>query len=442
MEHKVFAYNTLDDVRQEAERTGAYIPLSEDLSGIGAPLVIGGRTLRNRIVINPMEGCDGTMDGAPDELTIRRYKRFASSSAGLVWFEAVAITPESRGSPRQLMLTGGNLDAFKRLLDDFKEESIRQCGYAPPVILQATHSGRYSKPVALPAPMIAYNIPPYEKDNPLSAERIVSDSYLQSLPEKYAETARLSRMAGFDGVDVKACHRYLLNELLCAKTRVDSLYGGELINRARLYLDAVKAVRTELSPDMVLTTRLNVYDGPQAPYCFGAADNGDVDLTEPLIIVKMLGELGVSLINITIGNPYFCPHVNRPFDIGAYTPPEHPFEGLGRLYKCAGAVKDAFPGLAVVASGLSYLRQFSPYAAAGLLASGAADLVGFGRVAFAYPDFATDILQKGSLDKSRCCVSCSKCSGLMRAGSMAGCVVRDEVYARIYKRDVVDAAKN
>ena len=438
MEHKVFAYKTLDDVRQETEKTGAYIPLSEDLSVIAAPLTVGALTLQNRFVINPMEGCDGTTGGAPDELTFRRYKRFAAGHAGLIWFEAVAITQEGRANPRQLMLTAANLDEYKRLLDDIREEAVSQCGFAPPVILQATHSGRYSRPGSVPGPMIAYNCPPYEKDKPIGAEHIVSNAYLDSLPEKYAETARLSREAGFDGVDVKACHRYLLNELFSAGTRPDSRYGGTLENRIRLYVDAIRAVCPELSPNMLLSTRLNVYDGPHDPYCFGASSGGAVDLTESLVLVKMLAGLGVSLINVTIGNPYVCPHVNRPFDAGPYTPPEHPLEGLGRMYSCVSAVKGACPGQAVVASGLSYLRQFSPYAAAGLLASGSADLVGFGREAFAYPDFAADILKKGSLDKNRCCISCSKCSALMRAGSTAGCVIRDEVYTQIYKRDVTD----
>ena len=440
MEHKVFAYQTLDSVREEAKRLDAFIPLCEDLSALSASLTVEGMTVPNRLMVQPMEGCDGTLDGTPDELTVRRYRRFASGGAGLIWFEAVAVTPESRASPKQLILTKDNLDAYKRLLDDMRETSRKTCGFVPPVIIQATHSGRYSKPVSTPAPLIAYNNPHYEKAGPLDADRIVTDEYLDTLPERYAQNARLSREAGFDGVDVKACHRYLLNELLSARTRENSRYGGSFENRIRLFLDAVKAVQSEVSGGMFVTTRVNMYDGVEYPYGFGADEKGGLapDLTESLELVKRLKECGIKLINITIGNPYVNPHVNRPFDKGFYIPPEHPLEGLGRMYTCVKAVKDAYPDLTVVASGLSYLRQFSPYAAAGLLDCGAADLIGYGREAFAYPEFARDILQDGSLNKDKCCISCGKCSELMRAGSTAGCVIRDKTYADIYKRDVSD----
>ncbi|MCL2351820.1 MAG: flavin oxidoreductase/NADH oxidase [Firmicutes bacterium] len=417
---------------------GAFIPVSEDLSVLARPFAAGGRTFRNRLAIQPMEGCDGTENGAPGELTVRRYARFAAGGAGLIWFEAVAVIPEGRANPRQLMLTAENLDEYKRLVDGIRGTSLRENGFEPLVIMQATHSGRYSKPNGAAEPIIACNNPFYEKDRPIDAGRIVSDEYLDALPERYAESARLAGAAGFDGVDVKACHRYLINELLSARTRENSRYGGDFGNRSRLYINAVEAVRAAVPGDMTVTSRLNLYDGVEFPYGFGvSAESGLApELSEPLALVKKLSEAGLWLIDLTVGNPYVNPHVNRPFDSGPYDPPEHPFEGLGRMYSCVKAVKDANPGMVCVASGLSYTRQFSPYVAAGLIESGAADLAGYGREAFAYPDFARDILQKGAMDKNRCCISCGKCSRLMRAGSTAGCAVRDGVYTEIYRRDV------
>ena len=60
-------------------------------------------------------------------------------------------------------------------------------------------------------------------------------------------------------------------------------------------------------------------------------------------------------------------------------------------------------------------------------------LAGFGRMAFAYPSFAKDMLSGKGLDPKQCCVACGKCSQLMRLGSMAGCVVRDSVYTALYR---------
>ena len=112
MEYRKFSYSTLSELREEAAKNGAELPLAENLSPLAQPIHIGEHTLPNRLAIQPMEGCDGTLDGAPGELTLRRYHRFAESGASLIWEEATAILHEGRANPRQLMLTEQNLDAF------------------------------------------------------------------------------------------------------------------------------------------------------------------------------------------------------------------------------------------------------------------------------------------------------------------------------------------
>ena len=107
-------------------------------------------------------------------------------------------------------------------------------------ILQLTHSGRQSI-----TPMIAYRHPIYEEKRPISDDHIVTDEYLDTLPEVYAASARLAMAAGFDGVDVKSCHGYLFQELLSAFSRAGR-YGGSFENRTRLYLDCIAAVKAVL----------------------------------------------------------------------------------------------------------------------------------------------------------------------------------------------------
>ncbi|MBZ0100502.1 MAG: hypothetical protein K8F30_15590, partial [Taibaiella sp.] len=144
---------------------------------------------------------------------------------------------------------------------------------------------------------------------------------------------------------------------------------------------------------------------------------------------------GVKIINLTMGTPYYNPHVNRPYDKGGYIPPEHPLFGVARLTSGTGKIQKAVPGIAVIGTGYSWLRQFSPYLAAGTLEKGLATLIGYGREGFAYPGFAKDILNGGSLKKDKCCIACSKCTEIMRAGGTSGCVVRDaKVYAPIYRQ--------
>lgn len=440
MEHKRFHYKSLDELKQELDLVGVRLPLSEDLSALQREVKIGSKTAANSIAIQPMEGCDGTADGCPAELTLRRYDRFARSGAGLIWAEAVAITPEGRANPRQLWLTRDNLDEYKKFVAGIKETCMRENGFEPVVIMQATHSGRYSKPEGVPAPLIAYNNPIFEGDKPIAAERILSDDYLYGLIDKFGASASLAEQAGFDGVDIKCCHRYLNSELLSAYTRKGD-FGGSLENRTRLLRSGVAAAQAATGSDFIVTSRLNVYDGFAYPYGWGVreGEGTEVDLTEPLELVRVLHqEMGMKLLDVTIGNPYFNPHVNRPYDGGPYVPSEHPLEGVARMAHCVAEIQRANPELKVISSGLSYLRQFSANLAAGELENGVCSIAGFGREAFAYPDFPQDIFKKGAMEPNKCCIACGKCTELMRAGSTAGCVIRDEVYLPIYRRDVQD----
>jgi len=409
--------------------TGADFPLSEDTSVLNAPYDFTSCSAPNRVLFQPMEGSDSEDDGSPGEMTYHRYGRYAAGGPGVLWFEAVSIAHEARGSRNQLYMTEKNLDGFKRLVDFAKTTCMRENGFEPLLIIQSAHSGRYSKPEGVPAPLIACNNPLFEGDNPLPADRIMTDDEIGALPELFGRAARLSAEAGFDGIEIKACHRYLFNEILCAYTR-EGIYGGSFENRIRILIEAYDAAAPS---GLLLTTRLNVYDGFPWPYGFGVNPDGGLepDLSEPLMLIgELRKKYGLKLINITAGNPYMNPHVTRPFDKGNYVPEEHPFEGVARITGFAKTVQEAFPDIAVVSSGLSYLRGFADRLAAGMVGSGAAAFAGFGRMALAYPDFPKELFAQGSLDAKKVCMACGQCSKLLRAGRPAGCVVRDrEAYA-------------
>lgn len=435
MEHIRFHYENLRQIQEEAKKAGICLPLSEKTEVLFRP-VEGPAQLENRFAIQPMEGCDAGEDGGPGELTRRRYERFARSGAGLIWGEAVAMEAEARAKPRQLQITEKNLDGFKALVCSIKETAYRTHGFEPVVILQAAHSGRYANPNGGPDPIIAYQNPLFEKDKPIDPSRIVSDGELERLEETYGRTAKLAQEAGFDGVDIKACHRYLCSELLSAYTRPGK-YGGSFENRTRLLRNGILSAQASVHGNFIVTSRLNVYDGFPYPYGFGVAPDGGVtpNLTEPLRLVEMLHkDLGVKMINITIGNPYVNPHVNRPYDRGNYVPGEHPFEGLSRMMYCVGKIQKNNPDLLVVGSAFSYLRQFSVHMAAGAVEQGICQVAGFGRQAFAYPEFIEDLKKNGRLDGKKCCVSCGECAKLLRAGECAGCVVRDSTVYKPVRR--------
>ncbi len=424
-------------VKQTIDELRLNIPYSDNLDILKKSISVSGKKIPNRLAIQPMEGCDGTADGNFSELTLRRYDRFAKSGAGLIWMEACAIVPEGRANPRQLQITECNVESYKRVVSRIRETAMKENGISPLIILQITHSGRYSKPNGTPEPLIAYNKPIFEKNSPIDSSRIVSDDYLKSLEEKYALAANLAEKAGFDGVDIKCCHGYLVNELMGAHLR-PGLYGGSFENRTRLFYNAIKAAKAATKSNFIVTSRMNVYDGFPYPYGFGVSEESvdRPDLTEPKKVFSVLrDEFNTGIVDITIGNPYVNSHVNRPFNVGAYPSPENPLCGVERMFYCVGEMQKAYPDMCVVGSGFSYLGAEGAQIAAGAIEEGICTIAGFGRQSFAYPDFPKDILLNGRMSPEKCCIACSKCTELMRANTVSGCVIRDkETYMPYYKK--------
>ena len=385
-----------------------------------------GKTIYNRAVFQPMEGCDCLEDGSPSELTIEKYMKAARSGVGMIWFEACAVCPEGRTNKGQMRLTEENLPAFKNLLCAMRRTAMDECGIDPYIILQLTHSGRQSI-----VPMIAYRNSVYEEKRPVTDENIVTDEYLDTLPEKYVASAKLAVEAGFDGVDVKSCHGYLFQELLSAFDR-EGRYGGSFENRTRLYLDCIKAVRKVIPDGILLTTRLSVSDMVKKPCGFGTTEMGELDLTEPDMLIEQLVKEGIQILNVTVGNPYYNPHVNRPYRKGGYVAPEAPNVGLSRFEYIEKHIKEKFPSLTVVGSGLSYYREDLIERSEKQLSDGICDMVGYGRMWLAYPMFYKEHLN-GRFDAKKCCLACSKCTELMRAKKVSGCAVFNEYYRNLYK---------
>ncbi|MBO6053350.1 MAG: flavin oxidoreductase/NADH oxidase [Clostridia bacterium] len=423
-----FTYRTEEDFFAAEERDGVALPYSRDLSPLAARKTIGDSdvTLRNSLTIHPMEGFDSTPDGAPGDLTVRRIRRMASGGAGLCWIEATAVVEEGRTNTGQLWIHEGNLDAFKALA----EEAHRLSDGAP-VILQLTHSGRFSKPDNTPRPVITYHNPVMNEKMPISPDwPVISDEELDALPEKFGAAAKMAKDAGFDGADIKCCHKYLFSELLSAYSR-PGRYGGSFENRTRLFLDAIRAAAVHRDRRFVLASRFGPVEMIPHPWGFGMARDGSLtpDWEEPDRLYRLMYECGIRLVDMTLGSPYYNPHINRPYDNGGYEPPEPRLTGVARLIDAAAHMKKTVPGITLIGTGYSYLRTFAPYVAAGAVGEGMADAAGFGRMAFAYPDLARDILEKGALDPAKVCLTCSQCTAMMRRMHATGCPIRDrEVY--------------
>ena len=401
---------------------------------IRQPLAVGDRTVGNRWCIHPMEGCDGESDGTPGELTLRRYRRFGDGGAKLIWGEACAVVESGRANPRQIWLYESNLATYAKMVDDTRAAHRAANGDDSDLLfgLQLTHSGRY----CYRGPVIACNDPLLYGRYMVSPDTpLIADDELKRLVDSYVASAKLAKAAGFDFVDVKQCHRYLLNELLGAKNRPGP-YGGSYENRTRFAREIFSAIKAAV-PGLLLGTRLNVFDS--IPYRKGPDDEGvpeswtaplangwgmnetdpfTPDLTEPLRWVADMRALGVAVVNVTMGNPYAQPHFGRPFEYpppDGYESPEHPLIGVDRHFTATATIQAANPGYPIVGTGYSYLQEFLPQAGAANLRDGRVTLVGVGRATLAQPDWVRQLRDHGRLDRKRVCRTFSYCTALMRA---------------------------
>ena len=447
MAHEKFHYKSYDELQNQIAELKLHLPFAKNTKILKSPLYVRNVTLPNRLGIAPMEGADSLPDGSPSDYTVRRYVTEAIGGSAVIWFEAISIAEEGRSSGTQLLLTEANLENYKRLTEQIKEAGRKVNGYAPYLIMQANHSGRYSNPGNKPAPMIAYRHPELEQYRAADDSCIVTDDYLKGLEEKFGKAANLAHKAGFDAIDIKACHGYLLAELFSAYTR-EGMYGGSYDNRTRLLKNGIRAAQVYENEDFMVTSRIGIYDGYPYPLGFGVREDGGLapDLEEPVkLVTELHKEYGIDLVDLTMGNPYATTHVTRPFDIGKYIPDEHPLTGIARMIHGIGKVKQAVPDMIIYGSAPTYLRQYSDLFTAGAVEAGLCDGMLFGRMAFADPDFANEIIKNGRIDPKRVCVTCGKCGDLIRAHQPTGCVVRDpKTYLPFYKvfvetRDELDS---
>ncbi len=442
MPHHRFRFGDRAALERKIAALKLDLPLAEDISTLFSPAVVAGRTLASRFAIHPLEGADAEAPGGPSDLTFRRYRRLAGSGCGLVWFEATAVTAAGRSNPRQLLITGTSADGFKRLVEETRLAAQKKSGpgHTLLLVLQLTHSGRFSRPDGRPRPVIAQHNPALEAGTGLPADYpLITDGELDNLEEVFVSAAGLAREAGFDGVDVKACHGYLVSELLACFARPDSKYGGPFENRARFLVETSHRI-TESVKGIFVTCRMSAYDSLPRPYGFGASAEkpDEEDLAEPKALIERLAESGVPFLSVSCGIPKYQPHYGRPYDtplLGAALPEEHPLVGVERLLRLTGDLQRTFPALPLVGAGYSWLRHFFPNAAAAMVQTGKVALVGLGRLALAYPDWLDDLAENGVLDPGKVCTACSRCSQLLRDGGPVGCPVRDTaIYGPEYRR--------
>jgi NADPH2 dehydrogenase len=458
---RVASLKTAEAFRRHLHACGAALEFDEALdsaetSPLARPFELDGVRVGNRFCILPMEGWDGTADGAPSDLTRRRWERFGISGAKLIWGgEAVAVQHDGRANPNQLVMTPRTQPAIAGLREALVAAHRERFGANADgdlvVGLQLTHSGRYARPTvtSTPEPLIAYAHPHLDRRFPAGV-RMLTDEDLDRLVERFVDAARLAWGAGFAFVDVKHCHGYLGHELLSARQRAGR-YGGSLENRTRFLRSIVDGIRATV-PGLRLAVRLSAFDmvpfrksesGVGVPEesatphgsAFGFLDSGaenlDAALADARALLSLFDGMGVRWVCITAGSPYYNPHMQRPAlfpPSDGYLPPEDPLVGVARQIAATASLKKDFPSLAIVGSAYSYLQEWLPHVAQYNVRHGLTDFVGLGRMVLSYPDLPVDVLAGRPLQRKQICRTFSDCTTGPRLGLVSGCYPLDPFY--------------
>jgi 2,4-dienoyl-CoA reductase-like NADH-dependent reductase (Old Yellow Enzyme family) len=464
---RIATLKTAAAFRQHLDRSGIPLAFDDQLaapeaSPFARPIEVDGSRVGNRFCILPMEGWDGTSDGAPSELTRRRWRNFGISGAKLIWGgEAVAVRHDGRANPNQLVLNARTQPAIAAMREELTAAHRARFGAAADgdllIGLQLTHSGRYARPEAYdrPAPLAATQHPVLDPRFP-NGVPVIADAELSTLEDDFVAAARLAREAGFAFVDIKACHGYLGHELLAARGR-PGRYGGSLENRTRFMRTVIERIRAEV-PGLHVAVRLSVFD--MTPYRkrpdgigepepvgghlgsvegavlpgFGVLADDDrlgEALDDSRFVLRMLEGLGVRWICATAGSPYYNPHIQRPAmfpPLDGYEPPEDPLRGVARQIQATALLKRDFPALTFVGSAYSYLQEWLPHVGQRSLRDGLCDLVGLGRIVLSYPELPADVLAGAPLRRNAFCRTFSDCTTGPRLGLVSGCFPLDPFY--------------
>ncbi|MCA0228910.1 MAG: NADH:flavin oxidoreductase [Bacteroidetes bacterium] len=457
---RVAQLKTAADLRKHLETSQVDLAFDETLlppseSPFGKKIALkSGKTIGNSLCILPMEGWDGTLDGKPSEFTKNRWVKFAVSGAKLLFgCEAVAVCHEGKANPNQLVMNEANFEEFVQLRQLILDKHREKFGTTDDLVigLQLTHSGRFCKPNSHKKfeSKILYSHPFLNKKFGMEADHpVLTDDEVDEIIDMYVKAAVLAQKAGYDFVDIKHCHGYLGHEFLSAIDR-DGKYGGSFENRTR-YLRNIVAGIKEAAPGLEMGIRLSAFDfvpfkkgtndqgEPEQmevyPYAFGGQKDGlSIDLEEPKAFLGLAQELGIQLICVTGGSPYYTPHLTRPAlfpPSDGYLPPEEPFTGVKRQIDVTAGLKAEFPELVIIGSGYSYLQEWLPNVAQYVLRNGMADSVGFGRMVLSYPSMPDDMLQGKSLTRNLICRTFSDCTTAPRHGLISGCFPLDPYYKK------------
>jgi NADPH2 dehydrogenase len=396
---------------------------------------------------------------------LRRWARFGQSGAKVIFGgEAMAIRPDGRANPNQIIINDQNKAGIAKLRETLFANHKELYGNTDDLVVgfQLTHSGRFCRPrdKKQMEPRVAYRHPILDRKFKVESDAAVfSDAEIEELIQAYIAAAKIAAEVGADFVDIKHCHGYLLHEFLGAHTRPGK-YGGSFENRTRILREIISGIRAS-GNKIDIAVRLSAFDfvpfkpdpalsqpgklGPGIPedyshclpykYGFGVNPENPItyDLREPIQFVKLCAELGVKMLNLSAGSPYYNPHIQRPAAYppsDGYQPAHDPLIDVARQINVVREIKSQAPSnLIFIGTAYTYLQEYLPHVAQYVVREGWTDMVGLGRMALSYPAMLADAIKEGALTPRVICRTFSDCTTAPRNGLISGCYPLDRYYA-------------
>ncbi|MER7760607.1 FAD-dependent monooxygenase [Streptomyces sp. NPDC097619] len=261
------------------------------------PYRLGGLTLRNRVVVSPMDMYSAT-DGVPGDFHLVHLGARALGGAGLVMTEMVCVSPEGRITPGCTGLyTEEQAAAWTRVVD-----FVHTGAPGTAIGVQLGHSGRKGSTrrmwegidQPLPEdnwPLTAPSALPY-RHGLNQVPHPLTTAELPALRAQFTEAARRAAACGFDLLELHCAHGYLLSSFLSPLTnRRTDAYGGSLENRLRFPLEVFDAVREVWPADRPVTVRISATDW---------ADGGN-DTDEAVAIARAFAHHGAAALDVSTG---------------------------------------------------------------------------------------------------------------------------------------------
>ena len=316
-------------------------------SSLLKPIRIQDMQLNNRLVMPPMATAKALPDGhvSPEMLDYYREKA-AGGYIGLIIIEHSYVSPEGKAHERQLSVADDStVDGLKELT-----EVIHSQG--PKTIMQINHAGSAANAEIIGTTPLA----PSPIDNPRrgSSPRELNKDEISKVVRKFAAAAGRVKAAGFDGVELHSAHGYFLNQFYSPLTnRRHDEYGGEILNRIRIHLEIIKAVREAVGTDYPIFIRLGASD-----YC-----EGGTTIDDSVVAARAFEAAGVDVLDVSGG---FCGYIIPGTSEQGY------FAPLTEALKQVLSIPVILTGGIKAAEGADQLLQ-----------EGKADLIGVGRAILA-----------------------------------------------------------